>query len=106
MQKWTPIVSRLLEGTVAEWVGFIVVAVGIAGAVWCVARFRASLRDDAGHEAANRLLANQIRELHERGEVSEAEFRSLKQKVGPPAAGAEPTPPPNEQRDPREATKE
>lgn len=84
MEKWTPIVSRLLEGTVAEWAGCIAMVVVIVVAIWGIARFRDSLRDDAGHEVANRLLANQIQEMHERGEVSTEEFRSLKQKVDSP----------------------
>ena len=90
MKVGTRIVEHLLDGTPTEWIGFIVLVAGIAGAVWCVARYRASLRDDADHEVADHLLAKHVRELHERGEVTTQEYRSLKQRVNLRAEGSKP----------------
>ncbi len=87
MTVWNRIVGRLTEGSPTEWIGFIVLVVGIAGAAWCIARFRASLQDDAGHEEADFLLAKHVRELHERGDVTSEEFRSLKARINRKADG-------------------
>jgi hypothetical protein len=62
----------------------------IAVAVWAVARFRASLRDDADPAAAESHLLRHVRDLRERGDVSEEEYRSLKGRLGPPADGDPP----------------
>jgi hypothetical protein len=74
--------EALLSGSPTEWIVFLAAATGIAVAVWAVARFRASLRGDADPAAADAHLVRLARELRDRGEVSEDEYRSLKGRFG------------------------
>ena len=84
-RKWDRILDSLLSGSPVEWIAFLVVAFAILGSIWAVARYRASLRGDADPAAAESLLVRQVRELRDRGEVSENEYRSLKSRLRPSA---------------------
>jgi hypothetical protein len=84
-RKWDRVLDSLLSGSPVEWIAFLAVASAILAAIWAVARYRASLRGDADPAAADSLLVRQVRELRDRGEVSDSEYRSLKGRLRPSA---------------------
>ena len=90
------ILDGLLSGSPVDWIVFVALVVAIGVAVWGVGRYRASLRGDADPAAADALLVRQVREMRDRGQVSEEEYRSLKGRVKPlgetsPGAATGPT---------------
>ena len=89
--KWNRVAEGLLSGSIAEWVGFIAVVVAIAGAVWIVARYRESLHGDTDPAETDAELIRRIREMRDRGEVSETEFRSLKSQLRPSESDISPS---------------
>jgi len=80
-RNWSRIFDSLLGGSPWEWIGFLVVLILIGLAIVVVSRYRASLRDDADPAAADALLVRRVRELRDRGEVSEDEYRSLRGRI-------------------------
>ena len=80
-RNWSRIVDSLLSGSPAEWVGFLVVVVLVGVAIHLVSRYRASLRGDADPAAADAVLVRRVREMRDRGEVSEDEYRSLRGRI-------------------------
>lgn len=86
-RDWGRIVDSLLSGSPAEWLGFTAALVAIAVAIIAVTRYRASLRGDADPAAAKALLVRHVREMRDRGEVSEDEYRSLKGRLRRPIGG-------------------
>ena len=81
------VLEGLLGGSWIEWTVFIVAVVAIAGAAWAVSRYRASLRGDADPAEADAVLVRHVREMRDRGEVSENEYRSLKGRIARPDGG-------------------
>ncbi len=79
----TRILDALLSGSLTEWIVFLVVLLGTAFAAWAVTRYRASLHGDADPAAEDALLVRRVREMRDRGEVSETEYRSLKSRLRP-----------------------
>jgi hypothetical protein len=73
----------LLSGSPTEWIVFVVVLVTIAVAIWAVLRYRASLHGDADPAADNAFLARRIRELRDSGDVSDSEYRSVRNRLRP-----------------------
>lgn len=62
----------------AQWITIVVVLGGLIGVIaWLRARFR----DDDGPAEDSLELLSQFRELHQRGELSEDEFRSIKSQL-------------------------
>jgi hypothetical protein len=82
------LLKGLFGGSWIEWAAFVTAVVVIAGAAWAVSRYRASLHGDADPAAAETNLVRHVREMRDRGEVSESEYRSLKSRIAPPGGGA------------------
>ena len=92
--KWDRVFAKFLEGSPGQWAGFVAAVIAISVAVWWVARYRASLRDDADPAAADAQLALRLRELREGGQVSEAEYRKVRSRLAPPTGQTGPGVPP------------
>ncbi len=52
----------------------LVVALGI----WVISRIRSRLADDEGSQAGDHRLLSQLADLHEQGDLTEEEYRSIK----------------------------
>jgi len=89
-RNWTRILESLSSGSPTEWIVFMAVLLGLAGAIWALTRYRLSLRGDADPAAEDVRLVRHIRDLRDQGEVSEDEYRSLKYRLGRPAEGTLP----------------
>jgi uncharacterized membrane protein len=75
------LVERLLESVSEAWVlGLAIVAALVAVAVYVAGRIRAKA---AQQEPTASDLLSKCRELHARGELSDAEFRTIKTTVAP-----------------------
>jgi len=77
------IFEALLSGSPTEWIVFVVVLVTIAVASWAVLRYRASLHGDADPAADDALLVRRVRELRDSGDVSDSEYRSVRNRLRP-----------------------
>lgn len=77
------IFDALLSGSPTEWIVFVVAVVTIAVAVWAILRYRASLRDDSDPAVEDAVLARRIRELRDSGDVSDSEYRSVRNRLRP-----------------------
>lgn len=86
-RDWGRVIDSLVSGSPAEWLGFVLVVAAIAVAIAAVTRYRASLRGDADPAAADARLVRHVREMRDRGEVSEDEYRSLKGRIRRPEGG-------------------
>lgn len=77
------IFDALLSGSPTEWIVFVGVLVAIAVASWAVLRYRASLHGDADPAADDALLVRRVRELRDSGDVSDSEYRSVRNRLRP-----------------------
>ena len=75
------ILEHLLQGSLWEWAGLIGFVVLIGSAIWWINRYQASLRGGVDPAENDALLVRHLREMKERGEVSEEEYRSLKSRL-------------------------
>lgn len=64
-----------------SWHLFVGLLLLVGGLVWVVNQIRTRLRDDADHMTDKMQLLKQMRELHREGDLSEAEFRSIKSRL-------------------------
>lgn len=69
---------RLLHASLWEWIGLIVALVVL---VWLVVRIRTLVREDEDATADDQGLLTQINELRREGDLSEAEYRSIKRRL-------------------------
>jgi hypothetical protein len=63
------------------WIGLCVALLILAGVVY---RLRSWWREDAGRAVDSNELLTQFRELHREGDLTEAEFRSIKSRLAAP----------------------
>ena len=74
------VIERLLSADIGELVVWIaVLAALVVVAIYVIGKVRAS---PAQHEPATSQLISKFRELHSRGKLSDAEFRTIKTTLG------------------------
>lgn len=78
---WQKLTNGLFEGGVLEWLSFIATILIIAAIVWSIFRIRAWYRDDVDADESDHQLLMQMLELRREGDLSEEEFRSIKQRL-------------------------
>ena len=66
---------RFLNASLLEWSVLIVL---IAVAAWSIFRIRAWYRDGEDPAASDNEMLSQLRDLHQQGDLSDEEYRSIK----------------------------
>ncbi len=72
---------KVMDASVADWIGFGAAFVALIVLVWLFVRIRAWLQDDAGPEANTHQMLTQFGDLHRQGDLSEEEYRSIKSQL-------------------------
>lgn len=75
---------RLLDGSDVpwyEWVGLVVAIVAIGTGIWLIVQLRSIFGDGDGPAGYNHEMLTQIGELHREGELTEEEYRSIKNQL-------------------------
>ena len=75
------ILTRLMEGSITEWIGFTVCLIAVVVLIWLVVRVRTWLRDDAGSTVGENEIWNQLQVLKQQGQLSEEEVRSINSRM-------------------------
>ncbi len=72
---------KLLEGSPKEWFTFTLGLVLLLVCIWMVSRIRTWFREDEDPSGSNHEMFLQMRELYRRGEINDAEFRSIRKRL-------------------------
>lgn len=75
------ILWRLLEGSPSQWAGLLIALAVIFVLVVVSIRIRAWFREDADPRVAEQQMLSRIGDLRRQGDLTEAEYRSIKSQL-------------------------
>ena len=81
MRQKRQFISRLLDGSLGEWMAFLAASLAILGTVWVFCRIKAWYCEDSDTAGSETEMLLQIRELRREGDLSDEEYRSIKSRL-------------------------